>query len=182
MGRKFFLYIMSLCFCGTLAAQSFIKAKVVTTKGDTVYGEAQINTKKLMQKYEKVILRDANGIQKIFKADKASAYFLENDQFISLDNDGEPRFYRVLALGAVNLYELGVEMQVGNKIVPELEYYLSYPQNKRLVEVKKKKFKKQIADWLKDNPDIASKYTEEEFDESKATAIIIEFNNWKAKQ
>jgi hypothetical protein len=178
--NKISLLLLSL-FIGIslVQSQTFVKTVVVTLKGDTLKGEAQINTKKPLQKFEKIIFRDASGIQKNFKPDKVTSYTLDTDYFISLNQDGEPRFYRVLANGAINLYELGFEMQVGNKIEADVEYYLSYPENKRLVEIKKKKFKKQLADWLKENPDIAAKYTDEEFDAEKAAAVINEFNNWK---
>ena len=61
-------------------------------------------------------------------------------------------------------------------------YCLSYSENKRLGEVKRKKFKKQINECLKENPALAAKYGEEEFDAEKATAILNEFNSWKASQ
>jgi hypothetical protein len=35
---------------------------------------------------------------------------------------------------------------------------------------------------LKENPALAAKYGEEEFDAEKATAILNEFNSWKASQ
>jgi len=165
-----------------VGAQTFVTAKVVTLTGDTLRGEAQVNAKKPMLAYEKIIFKDAAGIQKIYKADKVVSYMLEGDSYFSMDSDGEPRFYRVLSKGAVNLYELGVEMQIGEKIVTEKAYYLSYSENKRLVEVKRKKFKKQINECLKENPALAAKYVAEEFDAEKAIAILNEFNSWKASQ
>jgi hypothetical protein len=176
------LTLLFFVLCALLRAQTFVPATVVTFKKDTLKGEAQINTKKPLMQYEKVIFRDLNGIQKNYKADKLLSYTLENDAYIGLDNDGEPRFYKVLAKGAVNLYELGIEMQIGNKIVPDKEYYLSYPENKRLVEVKRKKFKRQISDWLKENPALADKYDTEEFDAEKAAALINEYNLWLASK
>lgn len=61
-------------------------------------------------------------------------------------------------------------------------YCLRYSENKRLVEVKRKKFKKQINECLKENPALAAKYGEEEFETEKAIAILNEFNSWKASQ
>jgi hypothetical protein len=181
MTGKYLYFFILLCFF-KVRGQVFVPATLVTFKHDTLRGEAQISAKKPLMQYEKVIFKDANGIQKNYKADKLISYTLDKDFFIALDNDGEARLYKVLAMGAINLYELGIEMQIGNKLVPDKEYYLSYPENKRLVEVKRKKFKKQISDWLKENPAIAANYDSEEFDAEKAAKVLQEFNIWKASK
>lgn len=173
--------MMMICFL-MVRSQSFVPATLITYKNDTLRGEAQVNPKKPLQQYDKVIFRDASGAQKNYRAEKLISYTLDKDFYIALDNDGEPRFYRVLAKGAVNLYELGVEMQVGDKIVPEKEYYLAHPDNKKLVVVRRKKFKNQLSDWLKDNPALAERYDSETFDPEKAAILINEFNSWKASK
>ena len=168
-----------MCLCLIGSAQNFVKAKIITIKGDTLFGEAMVNDKKPMMKFEKVVFKDQTGIQKNYKPEKLLEYYLGEDRFISLDTDGYPRFYKVLASGAINLYELMVEMQVGNKIVPETEYYLSNAGNKKLVGVKSKKFKKQLLDWMGDYQAIAAKYDKEEFDLALAVTLLNEYNTAK---
>lgn len=162
-------------------AQNFVKAHIITIKHDTIYGEAQVNEKKPIMKFEKVIFKDQNGIQKNYKPEKLLEYTMGDDRFISLDTDGYPRFYKVLAAGSINLYELIVEMQVGKNIVPQTEYYLSNAGNKKLVAVKTKRFNKQLLDWMGDFGAIASKYNKEEFDVALATTLIKEYNGAKVQ-
>jgi hypothetical protein len=86
-----------------------------------------------------------------------------------------------LMIGAQTFVTAKVVTLTGDTLRGEA-YYLSYSENKRLVEVKRKKFKKQINECLKENPALAAKYGEEEFETEKAIAILNEFNSWKASQ
>lgn len=179
--------IPTLIFClfasGLFAQQNAIKAYVVTLKGDTVRGEAQMNPKKPLQHYDKLVFKDLNGVQKNYKADKLKSYCLDKEYYIGFTYDGEPKFYHALVRGSVNLYEVKFEFQQGKEVITESEYFLSQPDNKKMIPVKTAKFKKQLADWTKDKPEIAENYPDDkEFDEKAAIASITEYNTWKAGQ
>jgi hypothetical protein len=173
------LFVFSFAF----PQASFVKAYVVTDKGDTIRGEAKINPKKPTEIYDKVAFKDANGVQKNYKPAKTPAYGLEDANFIALSYDGEPKFYKVLARGPINLYAVAFETMNMNEPVLEQEYFLALPDNKKLVNVKQSKFKKQLLDWMKDNVEIAESYEEEKkFNEENAIAVINKYNEWKATQ
>jgi hypothetical protein len=182
--KKYRIVLCFLIFTLTGISQAtFVKAYVVPLKGDTIKGEAKVNPKKPTEIYDKVTFRDKNGVQKNYKPEKLQAYGLDSAHFISLTHDGEPKFYKVLAKGAINFYTIAFESMNVNEIILENEYYIANPDNKKLVIVKQNKFKKQLADWMKDNQDIAAGYTEEKnFDETRAIAVINEYNAWKATQ
>lgn len=161
----------------------FEKAYIVTEKGDTIKGEAKLNPKKEFEVYDRIYFKDENGVQKNYRPGKIAAYGVKDDHFISLAHDGEPKFYKVLTRGAINLYMVVFETMQMNESVFEPEYYIAYPDNKKLVMVKKGKFKKQISEWIKEKPEFAEVYPDEKkFDEEKAIAVISQYNSWKAGQ
>jgi hypothetical protein len=164
-----------------LSQGTFVKAYVVTDKGDTVRGEAKVNPKKPVEMFDKVTFKDVNGVQKNYKPAKTRAFGMDTAHFIALSYEGEPKFYQVLARGPINLYMVAFEAMNMNEVVLEREYFLSLPDNKKLVNVKQNKFKKQLLEWMKDKPEIAENYSEEKiFDPQRAKEVIEEYNAWKS--
>jgi hypothetical protein len=179
--KKIVVFVFGLTVSMLGAQTGFEKAYIITTKGDTIRGEAKVNPKKESEAYEKVIFKDANGVQKNYKPGKTKGYGVQDKHFITLNFEGEPRFYRVLTRGDINLYMLAFESMRMNEATYDIEYFLSKPDNKKLVTVKQSKFKKQIADWMEDNPEFLEGYDDEkEFDSEKAISVITQYNNWKA--
>lgn len=169
-------FLANLCLSN---AQTCVSATVITIKGDTLQGEIVVNDKKPIQKFEKIVFKDKNGTQKNYKPEKVKSYTMGDEQFVSLDTDGYPRFYKLLVTGRICLLEVMVEMQVGKKIESQTEYYLSGSNFKKPVAVKSKRFNKQLADWTKDIPDLAAGYTKEEFDKEQAIEILNKYNSSK---
>jgi len=182
--KKTLTFLSTLFFFVFTNAQiTYVKGYVLPLKGDTIRGEIKMNAKKPTEVFEKVGFKDANGVQKNYKPEKLRAYGIENDHYISLTDGGEPAFFKILAKGHINLYMMMYEAMEMNEILMMPEYYLSLPDNKRLVAVKKNKFKKQMADWMKDNTEFIDAFEEEKiFDIEKATAVITAYNTWKAAQ
>lgn len=163
------------------AQQIFESAYIVTLKGDTVFGEGKVNSKKPCEAHERICFKDKSGIQKNFKPAKLFGYGINDKHFISLEFDGEPFFYQVLSRGEINFYMLTFESIRMNESTYDIEYFIARPDNKRLVTVKQGKFRKQLSDWMEDNPGILEKYPDEkEFDAGQAAAVISEYNSWKA--
>jgi hypothetical protein len=179
--------IILACTCvlnsSLLAQITYAKGYVLPLKGDTVRGEIKMNPKKPTEIYEKVGFKDANGVQKNYKPEKLRAYGIENEHFISLTNAGDPVFYKILAKGEINFYLIMYEAIEMNEILLVPEYYISHPDNKKLVAIKKNKFKKQLTDWMKDNTEFIDEFEEEKtLDVEKAIAVINAYNAYKAKQ
>ena len=75
------------------------------------------------------------------------------------------------------------EMISMNQPVIGSVYYISNKDDKKLKEVKEGKFKKQMADWMKDNPEFLNNYDEDkEFNAESAAEVIKQYNGWKASQ
>ncbi|MDI1353941.1 MAG: hypothetical protein PSX36_03435 [bacterium] len=128
------LFVTTLAICAS-AQGTFVKGYIVTSKKDTIKGEVKLNPKKESEAYEKIYFKDQNGGQKTYKAAKLLEYGIGGDRFISLDTDGEPRFYKVLAQGAINFYVVLFETVRMNEISFEPEYYLAEPGNKEMETV-----------------------------------------------
>ena len=166
---------------GSLLSQTELPAYIVTLKGDTVKGFAKLNPKKELEVFEKVVFKDASGVQKNYKPGKISAYGVVDDHYRVLNDEGEPRFFKVLVSGDINLYELGVEAVRMNEVVVTKEYF--YTSGNKLVRVKESKFKKQMAERMKDNESIVNSYEDEkDFNTEKAIDLIKSYNAWKAGQ
>ena len=120
-------------------------------------------------------------MQKNYKPEKTKGYGYENKRFLSVEADGEQRYFLVVTSGNINLYKVVLEEMKMNEPVYVAEYYISKEGENTPVPVKESKFKKQIAEFMKDNPEIAGSYSEEKkFDLEKATELINTYNSWKA--
>ncbi len=178
-------YLTTVFVCASVlfanAQGTFVKGYIVNDKKDTIKGEVKLNPKKESEAYEKIYFKDANGGQKTYKAAKLIEYGVGNERFISLDYDGEPRFYKVLAQGAINFYVVLFETMRMNELSYDPEYYLAEPGNKEMETVKQNKFKKQLSYWMKDNMEFMKDYEDtKKFDVDKATQMINNYNAWKA--
>lgn len=184
--------LLTLCagMCGLLAVAQpqnkqpfFVKGYFISLKGDTVWGEVKVNPKKEMDVYEKFAFKDPSGAQKNYKPEKVKGYGFDDRNFISLDFDGEPKFYDVLANGPISFYKMVFEAMRMNELSYDSEYYVTKPGTDKVVVVKENKFKKQMTEIMKDNTEFIDKMEDsKDFDAEKATEIIKQYNAWKAGQ
>lgn len=174
--------ITTLCFtiisAGMFAQITFVKGYLVTLNGDTIKGEIKMNPKKEFDLFNKVFLKDESGVQKNYKPDKVKAYGFEDKHFVAAKYEGEMMFYKILSSGKITLYEIMYEMQQMNDIVVKSEYYLAAKSSGEFEKLKQNKYKKQLSEFMKDNPDIISGDEEKKFEIEKVTDLIQQYNNW----
>jgi hypothetical protein len=174
---------MSICaFYATAQKMTFEKGYVVNDKGDTIKGEIKYNPKKEQDCYSKVVIKDGSGALKNYKPNKARAYGFNDQRYVAMDFEGEPKFLRVLAEGEINLYKMMFEEISMNQPVVGGEYFISQrADDKKKIPVKEGKFKKQMTELMKDNTQFISNYEDEKtFNEANATEVIKKYNAWKA--
>lgn len=161
-----------------MAQANFVKGYYVDLKGDTVRGEAKVNPKKEIDNHYKIMFRDEKGAQRSQKPGKIKAYgYQDSVHYVSMPFNGEPLFFKVLTRGEIGLYKFIYEGLRMNKPVNETEYYITVPGKKEPLLVKEKKFKKQMADWMEDNPSLLESYGEPgEFDTGRAIDLINKYN------
>lgn len=176
------LYVFFFAFLSQAQA-TFVKGYIVNEKGDTLKGEAKINPKKEIDNYNKVTFKDESGVQKLYKPNKIKAYGANDLHFVTMELEGEKYFFNRILSGEINFYKLGFEAMRMNNPVFELEYFLSHADNRELFVVKEGKFKKQLSDWMKDNPEFINEYGDDKkFNSDKATEVISHYNAWKASK
>ncbi len=159
----------------------FYKGYVVTDKGDTIRGEVKYNPKKEQDCYSKVAFKDENGVMKNYKPKKAVAYGFNGQHYVAMEFDGEMKYYQVLSSGELMLYKMMYEMISMNQLVMGSVYYIAHKGDKSLKEVKESKFKKQMAEYMKDNPEILEGYDDgKDFNAESAIEVVRQYNTWKA--
>jgi hypothetical protein len=170
--------VLFFCF-STFSQISFVKGYMITMTGDTLKGEIKTNPKKEFDSYNKVFFKDPTGVQKNYKPDKVKGYGFDNKHFIASTYEGEPMFYKILSRGQVMLFEMMYEMQNMNEIVYKTEYYVAKKEDTEYSKLKESKYKKQLSELMKDNPEILATADEDKkFEIEKVVTLVNQYNNW----
>lgn len=156
---------------------------VVTLKGDTIKGSIKINSKKEIELYSKITLKNAANENKNYKPDKIKMYNVRGQFFISKVLDKEPVFMRRAALGNINFYEYQVE-EVGPSGEASIrnDYYMEKEGKEVLIKVKENKFRKQLEDLMTDNKEIVAELQGKEgkkVEYDKILEVIERYNKSK---
>lgn len=175
---KNIFFIVLLFICKISSSQiSFVSAYLITEKGDTLKGEIKINPKKEQDYHNKVFFKDEQGIQKNYKPNKVKGYGFKNNNYISMDCDGEKKFYKIIAKGEISLYKMIFEEVNMNEVNYVADYFLQREGDKKLTDVKPNKFKKQLQEMMSGSASFASDYSgDKELDESSAAQVINAYN------
>lgn len=159
---------------------TFVKGYMINDKGDTLKGELKINPKKEQDNFNKVFFKDPSGIQKNYKPNKVKGYGFDNRHFVSMELDGEPKFYQRLTDGAIVLYKVAFEILGANETTYDFDYFLFKDGDKKLTDVKQGKFKKQLQEWMTGSAGFANDFQDEKkFNEASAIEVINKYNDWK---
>lgn len=182
--RSLLLLVAVFTAFASAAQPALRRGYIVNAKGDTLRGYAKVNPKKVYENHYKVMFKDTTGSQKTYKPEKIRAYGYDDVHYLSITEDGESLFFQVLSRGHINLYKFMFEAMRMNKVVFMPEYYLAKGDSGKLELVKEHRFRKQIADWMEDNPSMLDTYEDKDpdFYIDRATALIDRYNAWKATQ
>ncbi len=168
-----------LSFCITFSQITFVKGYMINMTGDTLKGEIKMNPKKEYDNYTKVFFKDTSGVQKNYKPDIVKGYGFDNKHFIASKLEGEPTFYKVLSRGHIMLFETMYEIQQMNEISQKNEYYVAKKEDTEFSKLKENKFKKQLGELMKDNPDILANADEgKKFEIEKVVELVNQYNDW----
>lgn len=180
-----------LCLSGMLLNTSafgqmtFVKGYIVTLKGDTMKGEIRQNPKKDVDNFTKVYFRVSEREEgKTYHAEKLQGYGFLTQTFIQKKVDGEMVFVRVEALGALNLYESKYETEAMNKIVTDSDFYVEKNGDEKanLIHIKSGKFKKDMAELLKDDTDLVQDIDQQKYSFDDIQDVINQYNQWAKQQ
>jgi hypothetical protein len=70
-------------------------------------------------------------------------------------------------------------MQNMNEIVYKTEYYVAKKEDTEYSKLKESKYKKQLSELMKDNPEILATADEDKkFEIEKVVTLVNQYNNW----
>ena len=76
------------------------------------------------------------------------------------------------------LYEMMYEVMQMNELSYKSDYYVSNPGDTEYTKLKQNKYKKQLTELMKDNPNIAAGDEEKKFEIEKVVELINQYNDW----
>ncbi len=159
------------------AQQNFIKGYIVPLAGDTIKGEVKTNPKKEFDYHNKVIFKDAQGVQKTYKPNKVKAYGFDINNYAAMDIGGEEKYYKIIVTGEISMYKMIFEEVKMNETSYVPEYFLMKKGDKKMTDVNPKKFKKQLQEMMSGAAGYANEYKgEKEIDEKSAAEVISAYN------
>lgn len=182
--KKFVLLFVSVC-CAVVMSQAAMIWKpgyVVTNAGDTVKGEVKVNDKKEFDLFRKVTLKLSETEKKMYNPTKIKEYTVDGQRFIAKSIDGENVFVKVVAQGAVTLYQHQFEYYHGEEVRYDTEYYIE--KNNDLSKIKGNKFKKIVAEIMADNAELVKKVQESDgkYEGDAIVEVVNEYNTWFKEQ
>lgn len=186
MKKTFSLLLLFTAFTITsLHAELVYKTGyVVLISGDSVKGDIRVNTKKELPLYQKVAVKQGEAT-KTYKPEQVKEFGFESTLFIARKVDGEMQFLKVISAGSVNLYELQYELQRGNDLVVESEYYIEKSDGSvELQKAKSGKFKKTVADLMSDNSELVTRVqsSDKKYEIAEMKQVCDEYNTWRQQQ
>jgi hypothetical protein len=191
MNNSFFkklVLILVLAVSGASVAHAELVWKngyVILTNGDSVKGDIKVNTKKELTLFQKVTMKITETSTKTYKPEQVAEYGFEESKFLARKVDGEMQFMKVLASGRVNLFEWQYELQRGNELVVEKEYFIEKNDGAgKLEKAKPAKFKKTVAELMADHTDLVARIQNEDkkYEIAQMQSIVEEYNTWYEEQ
>ena len=76
------------------------------------------------------------------------------------------------------LFEMMYETQQMNEISQKTEYYLAKKEDTEYSKLKEGKFKKQLGELMKDNPEILANTEDKKFEIEKVVELVNQYNDW----
>jgi hypothetical protein len=172
-------------FASLHAALVYKAGYVLLTTGDSVKGDIRVNTTKELTMFQKVAVKIGDAT-KTYKPEQVKEYSYETTKFVARKVDGEMQFLKVISSGRINLYELQFEVQRGNDLVVDSDYYIEKNDgsNAEPQKVKANKFKKTVAEMMSDNTELVSRVQgdDKKYEIDDMAKVVEEYNTWYDKQ
>lgn len=154
---------------------------VILNSGDTVKGEVKYNTKKELQLFSKVTLKQGETM-KNYKPDQIKEYGYEDVKFLTRTMDKELVFLKLVSAGKINLFEWQFEVYHGDEIQVEKDYYIEKTAGsaKEPEKLKGNKFKKTVAEMMADHTELVSRVEADnkKYEIAEMQSVIEEYNEW----
>ncbi len=175
MKKQFITLVLILLISVSFSQITTVPGYIIRSTGDTIEGDIKINPKKNFEYYTKVSYKDAQN-NKVYKPDDINGYGFKDNNFISNKLNEEPFFYKVLCNGKVMLYELMYKGVTANADYVS-DYFIAKKGETNFTRVKQGKTKKQLAEYMKDKPDVLNSFDDSKFEIEKLISVVNKYNS-----
>jgi hypothetical protein len=177
----FLLLFVFGAFSAVKAEYVWKSGYVILNSGDTVKGDVKYNTKKELQLFSKVTLKQGETM-KNYKPDQIKEYGYEDVKFLTRTMDKELVFLKLVSAGKINLFEWQFEVYHGDEIQVEKDYYIENTAGsaKELEKLKGNKFKKTVAEMMADHTELVSRVEADnkKYEFAEMQSVVEEYNEW----
>jgi hypothetical protein len=177
----FLLLFVFGAFSAVKAEYVWKSGYVILNSGDTVKGDVKYNTKKELQLFSKVTLKQGETM-KNYKPDQIKEYGYEDVKFLTRTMDKELVFLKLVSAGKINLFEWQFEVYHGDEIQVEKDYYIENTAGsaKEPEKLKGNKFKKTVAEMMADHTELVSRVEADnkKYEFAEMQSVVEEYNEW----
>jgi hypothetical protein len=154
---------------------------VILNSGDTVKGDVKYNTKKELQMFSKVTLKQGETT-KNYKPDQIKEYGYEEVKFLTRTMNKELVFLKLVSAGKINLFEWQFEVYHGDQTLIEKDFYVENTgsTSKEPEKLKGNRFKKTVAEMMADHTELVSRVEADnkKYEIAEMQSVIEEYNEW----
>jgi hypothetical protein len=196
MKRTLILAILLGFYYYSIAQKNYCEGYIITSNNDTIYGKVRDNfTFKLTGGTGKVSFVDSKGKEETYKAKEIVGYSKAGiANYLSIDIGLRHDFARIVVDGEVLLLshkytrtkptvssdtKMGT-LAVSSATTEEVEDLYLYRRNsKKLTFVQDFNFKKNMADYFSDDPELKDMISNKELRAPDIEIIVQKYNKWK---
>lgn len=166
------------CLFGQHTSANFL----VTTKGDTIYGQLKYLTSEGTLQNKITVKNDS--VKLTFMANEI-IYFEEGmNEYYSFVPEGqnESYFMKIWTLGYYELFEWEVPYEISKTALIEYRPLLRKKSEKKFINFDNKNWKKQLAELFKDYSELAKDILKGAYLMDELNHIVDRYNEWREEQ
>lgn len=175
------LFLLAALFSTSLLfsqnPKGYEEGSVLLTSGETIKGWIKFKSGEEIKNRLTIILNEQE--KRTYKHSDIVSFETPDASFISYEIAKEGVFLRVLADGAIQLYELQYAFSQGSSDSYKYEMYIRRQGEKDLVAIKQGSWKKQIVEYIADNSAILQQLEKGKIKQDELPVLIQQYNNDK---
>lgn len=161
----------------TYSQKGYLEGYAVTNEGDTVKGMVKHKTGDEIK--DKITVKKSEEEKVTLKAAEITGFVVGDEEFRTIVLDKDKVFMKRLAAGPVFLYEYQYINENSGSYTPVFEVYITKEAEKSLVMVKPGSFKKTVATYISDYPELAVDVDKGKYKIDDIEQVILKYNSWR---
>lgn len=157
--------------------KGYEEGSIVLASGETLKGWLKFKSGEEIKNRLTIKLTEED--KRTYKPADITSFSTESASFISYEIEKEGVFMKVLADGAIQLYELQYTFSKGGSDSYKYEMYIRKKGEKELVALKQGSWKKQVTEYINDNNSIVQQIEKGKLKLDELPALIIQYNEQK---